>query len=277
MDANEQPHSWHYGLVALWWAEFNRDADEETAYFRRIIEQFGEPALDLACGTGRVLLPLLEAGLEVDGCDISADMLALCAERAAEAGFAPNLHRQTMHELDLPRAYRTIYICDSFGIGGNRAHDAEALRCCWRQLAPGGALVFNHYLPYNDADLWGYWLPDSRGALPEDWPADDPARRRVLPDGDQLELATRHTSFDPLAQHMTLELRARRWRGGELVAEEYGTLLENLYFCQEILMLLAGAGFEDVAVTRAYSDAPASPDDTKLMFVARKSPDSDGV
>src|SRR5438270_14021486 len=57
-----QPLTWHYGLVAQYWAEFNVAAPEELAYYRAAIERYGQPALDLACGTGRILVPLLKAG-----------------------------------------------------------------------------------------------------------------------------------------------------------------------------------------------------------------------
>jgi 2-polyprenyl-3-methyl-5-hydroxy-6-metoxy-1,4-benzoquinol methylase len=33
--------------------------------------------LDVACGSGRLLLPLLRAGIDIDGCDISGDMLKM--------------------------------------------------------------------------------------------------------------------------------------------------------------------------------------------------------
>ena len=72
--------TWHYGVVARWWAEFNVDGPE-IDYFRVFVEA-GQPALDAACGTGRLLIPYLHAGLDVDGSDISPDMLALCRERA---------------------------------------------------------------------------------------------------------------------------------------------------------------------------------------------------
>ena len=71
---NEQPQTWHYGLVARWWAEFNAPGPDELAFYRGVIERDGQPALDLGCGAGRLLLPLLSAGLDVDGCDISPDM-----------------------------------------------------------------------------------------------------------------------------------------------------------------------------------------------------------
>jgi SAM-dependent methyltransferase len=106
----DQPQTWHYGLVAHWWAEFNRASPEELAFYQAIIEQDGQPALDLACGTGRLLLPLLQVGLDVDGCDLSPDMLAQCRQQGARDGLTPTLYQQTMHALELPRPYRTIYI-----------------------------------------------------------------------------------------------------------------------------------------------------------------------
>jgi len=60
------PQTWHYGLMARWWAEFVHDGPE-IAYFRDQIERYGDPALDVACGTGRLLLPFLRAGWAVDG------------------------------------------------------------------------------------------------------------------------------------------------------------------------------------------------------------------
>lgn len=50
---SQQPQSWHHGLVARWWSLFRRDGPE-IAYFRRFVEQ-GQPALDVACGAGRLL------------------------------------------------------------------------------------------------------------------------------------------------------------------------------------------------------------------------------
>src|SRR5688572_23369871 len=168
---SNEARTWHHGLVARWWDEFNTADPEELACFRSFIEHDGHPALDLACGTGRLLLPLLRAGLDVDGCDLSPDMLALCRRRAARDGLAPRLYAQAMHALDVPRAYRTIFICGGFGLGGTRAQDAEALRRCHRHLAPGGTLVIDHMLPYHHANEWPYWLAEQRRGLPQAWPA----------------------------------------------------------------------------------------------------------
>jgi hypothetical protein len=45
---------------------------------------------------GRVLLPLVRAGIEVEGCDISKDMLYYCRSKAASEDFRPNLYNEPM-------------------------------------------------------------------------------------------------------------------------------------------------------------------------------------
>src|SRR5918999_958600 len=122
----EAPQTWHYGLVAKWWALFN-EGGPEIEYFQRFVER-GQPALDVACGTGRLLIPFLHAGLDVDGCDVSADMIALCRERAEREGLSPTLFVQPMHELDPPRKYRRIFVCGGFGLGSTPEQDEQALR-----------------------------------------------------------------------------------------------------------------------------------------------------
>lgn len=263
-----QPQTWHYGLVAQWWAEFNQAAPEELAFYQGCIARFGQPALDLACGTGRLLIPLLQAGLDVDGCDLSPDMLAHCRAKAEQAGLAPQLYTQAMHALDLPRQYGTIYICDSFDIGGDRQQDAEAIQRCYHALAPGGALVFNHYLPYAATPWWPYWLPEQRPHFPLPWP--DPGEPRPTSDGAALELRSRLIDFDPIEQRTTMQIRATRWRGGQVELEEEHTLQNSLYFTRELRMLVAQAGFGEVAVYGGYSDEAATAVHTMIVYIARK-------
>ncbi len=179
---SEQPQPWHYGLVARWWAEFNTLDPDELAFYRSFVEENGQPALDLACGAGRILLPLVSAGLDIDGCDISPDMLVYRRKGAARQGLTARLYEPAMHELDLPRSYRTIYICDSFGIGGRRDRDAAALRRCYDHLVPGGTLDFSHYLPNDNPHHWSYWLPEQRQRLPEPWP--EAGTRKQTANGD---------------------------------------------------------------------------------------------
>lgn len=274
-DLNDKSGTWHYGLIARWWAEFNVPEPDELAYYRAAIERFGQPALDLACGTGRLLVPLLEAGLDVDGVDISPDMLALAREAAGRKGLRTTLTAQAMHELDLPRTYGTIYICDSFGIGGRRDHDLETLERIRRQLAPGGGLVFSVQMPYDglDAARWARWLPGGRTEIPRPWPAaaQSPENRRRTVDGDEIELISRLGAMDPLGQVERLEMRARLWHDGVVVQEEERSLLSNIYFAQEIVGMLAAAGFDEVTIEGRYNNRPATADDGTLVYIARAS------
>jgi SAM-dependent methyltransferase len=122
----EQPQTWHYGLIARYWAEFNDDfRPYEIPYFRKFIEDDGQPALDVACGTGRLLLPYLRAGLDVDGCDVSADMIAACREKAEHEGIKPNLHVQPMHQLELPRRYQTLSSAARSGSGARASRTSR--------------------------------------------------------------------------------------------------------------------------------------------------------
>jgi 2-polyprenyl-3-methyl-5-hydroxy-6-metoxy-1,4-benzoquinol methylase len=120
----DEPLVWHYGLMAECWAEFSNDA-REAPFFLQEIARFGQPVLDVACGAGRLLLPIVRQGVDIDGVDISADMLGHCRRKAASEGFSPNLYQQLMHAFDLSRKYKTIYICNSFGLAGSRAKDLE--------------------------------------------------------------------------------------------------------------------------------------------------------
>lgn len=262
------PQTWHYGLVAKWWAEFN-EGGPEIDYFRRFIERDGQPALDVACGTGRLLLPYLRAGLDVDGCDVSEDMIALCRERAEREGLSPTLFVQSMHELDPPRSYRTIVVCGGFAVGSDRAHDLEALARLYDHLEPGGTLVLDNEVPYASPSQWRRWLREELGDLPEAWPDGDPDRRRTS-DGSELALQSRLVTLDPLEQHATLEIRAWQWRDDRLVAEEEHALDLGLYFKNELGLMLERAGFVDVVVQGAYEERSATAADDFLVFVARK-------
>lgn len=104
------PVNAHYdGLIAQaydCWLPPDGDYDDRDMY-REAIERGDGPALELGCGNGRLLLDYRNRGLDVDGLDSSADMLAIC--RADAAGVDVTLHHADWTSLDLPRRYATIY------------------------------------------------------------------------------------------------------------------------------------------------------------------------
>jgi SAM-dependent methyltransferase len=260
------PQTWHYGVIAKWWAEFNRDGPE-IEYFRSFVET-GQPALDVGCGTGRLLVPYVRAGLDVDGCDVSADMIALCRAAAAREGLAPTLFVQPVHALDPPRRYRTIYVCGAFGVGSTRDRDCLALRRFHDALEPGGTLVLDNEAPYANAHQWPYWSAEARAALPEGWPAEGTRRRAA--DGTELDLRSRVLDLDPLTQHVRLEMLAEEWHAGELVTSEQRTVDLGLYFTNELVLMLEHAGFVDVDVRAGYTGGQPTSDDDFVVLSARR-------
>ena len=106
MDA---PQTWHYGLIAEYWAEFNDDfRPHEVPYFRRYVENGGGAALDVACGTGRLLVPYLRAGLDVDGCDVSPDMVELCRDKAEREGLRPMMVGHSQGGMQVVKVLRKL-------------------------------------------------------------------------------------------------------------------------------------------------------------------------
>ena len=245
--------TWHHGLVARWWAEFNHGGPE-VEYFRPFVVA-GQPALDAGCGTGRLLLPWLRDGLDVEGCDVSADMLGECRRLAAAEGLEPALYRQALHELDLPRRYRTIVCCGTFGLGSTREQDAEALRRFRHHLEPGGLLAL-------DVGTVG-------GELEA-----EPQVERLPPRPDWLQgsdgfgysLRGRIVEVDRVGRRVTRALQAWQWRDGDVVAEEEHFLTESFYEPDELLALLERTGFTEV---EARSGSSAW-DYEMTVFLARR-------
>lgn len=265
----DKPQTWHYGLVAQWWAEFNVGGPE-LPYFQRLIERYGQPALDVGCGTGRLLLPYRRAGLDVDGCDISPDMLALCRQNAEREGISVNLYEQAMHELNLPSAYKTILVCGAFELSGDRHHALDALSRFYHHLEPGGVLLLDHHVGYEGIAVkdWHYWLKHERHGLPEAWPP--PGEGRRASDGSVYFMRARLADLDPLEQLVTLQIRLELQRDGKQVAEEQYTLKERVYFKNELLTMLEHAGYGDIVVQGDYTEAEATAEHSVLVFLARK-------
>ncbi len=136
------------GLVAEAWDLLRGDTSAwpDRPFYRAIIEQRRGSALDVGCGTGRLTLDYLVAGLDVDGVDNSPEMLAICRDKAAAMGVevSGRLFEQEMDKLDLPRRYATIFVPSlSFQLLADEAAADRAMARFHHQLAPGGVLVMS--------------------------------------------------------------------------------------------------------------------------------------
>jgi len=111
-------------------------------------------------------------------------------------------------------------------------------------------------------------LPESRRALPEEWPTS--GERRLLADGCELELVARTITMDPMEEVATRQMRARLWCKGELLKEEIYTQKVEDYSKNELVLMLELAGFNEIHIHGDYSDVPATPDHKTLVFITKK-------
>jgi hypothetical protein len=77
-------------------------------------------AREIACGTGRLLVPFPRDGLVVEGLDASEEMLAICRTKAAHVGVTPTLYHQRMQDVALASRYRTMFIPAGACTGSNQ-------------------------------------------------------------------------------------------------------------------------------------------------------------
>ncbi|MDH4143921.1 MAG: class I SAM-dependent methyltransferase [Acidimicrobiia bacterium] len=255
--------TWHHGVIARWWANFNVDGPE-IAFFRSYVAA-GQPALDVGCGTGRLLVPWVLDGLDVDGVDASADMIEACRVAARNVGREPALYVQAIHQLDLARRYRTIVCCGAFGLGASRAADLEGLRRLHAHLAPGGVLALDCEVGGFDDDRWRAWRP-----RPADGSPPPPEDRRAGPDGFHYALRHRIAAVDRAERSVTRELQAWQWQGDELVAHETHALVANTYSSDEIVTLLGSVGFSEVRSLGGYHGGEPTEADRFHVFVATR-------
>lgn len=123
----------------------------DAAFYRDLAEAADGPTLELACGTGRVHLELLAAGVDVDGIDLDADSLDHLREKADEHGLEPSVWRADMLEFEVDRAY-DLAICPFNTVQHARSVDdqRQLLATVHDALAPGGRFVFDTFVPAFD-------------------------------------------------------------------------------------------------------------------------------
>jgi ubiquinone/menaquinone biosynthesis C-methylase UbiE len=253
------------GLAALHWATISdTDSRWDQAFYKQMIQQNGGRALELGCGAGRLLLTYLQEGLDVEGVDISNEMLAVCRKHAESVGLRPVLYEQPMQQLDVPHTFRTIYIpCGSFVCVMDRVAALETLQRCYAHLEPGGTLVFNVFLA--DYDYLG---KSHREPFPRPWKR---KAEKHLSESRRLIISYRETGIDPVEQIWMEERRFELYDGKHLLQEEIHCGQGRWYFRNELLWMLQIAGFADVAVTGDYTNEPFTVTHTQTMvFTARK-------
>jgi ubiquinone/menaquinone biosynthesis C-methylase UbiE len=132
------------GLMAQAWDALRGDTSTwpDRSFYLDIIQTYGQPVLDIGCGTGRLLLDYLAQGIDIDGVDNSPDMLGICRQKASALGLAPTLYEQYLETLALPRHYHTIIIPSrTLQLVIDPAMAVQSLQRLAAHLLPGGVVV----------------------------------------------------------------------------------------------------------------------------------------
>jgi SAM-dependent methyltransferase len=154
---------------------------DDAAFYRAICAGGGGPALELGCGTGRVLLPLVASGLRVVGIDRSGPMLRRLREEAKRRGLAAAVARMDARAPGLRGRFATVIAPFSMVTYLPDPPDLDAvLAAAGGLLLDGGRLVLDAFIP---RDVSGFAQPrrDYRRPHGAGWLE---RHRRITPLGD---------------------------------------------------------------------------------------------
>ncbi len=241
------------GLMARSWDLLRGDTSkwQDRQFYLEQIRESGEPALDVGCGTGRLLLDYLGEGIDIDGVDNSPEMLALCREKADALGLQPTLFEQQMESLELPRKYQTIIVpSSSFQLLVELDAAKEAMRRFQLNLEPGGVLA----MPFMLFRLASTQTEEQAGK----WHG---PRESERDDGALVRRWTR-VRYDLAAQLEHTEDRYEVIVDGEIMkTEQFGRSPATRWYTQEqSTALFEGAGFADLKLYEGATSEPASHD-----------------
>jgi SAM-dependent methyltransferase len=210
----------------------------------------GGPVLEVCCGTGRLMIPTLEAGVDCDGLDVEPAMLDALRAKLAARGLSAGVYEADMRSFKLERRYALIAIgFNSFLHNLTQDDQIATLRRCREHLAPGGCLQLMVFHP--SAEKLIQW--SGAESFVKELPLPDGGRLRVHDKAhddrvEQIRRMTRRLEFLDAAGHKT--------------NEESLTFDLRYVFKPEMELLLRVAGFRQWKVEplfAAYSDASVYP------------------
>jgi SAM-dependent methyltransferase len=245
---------------------------EDIRFYRRYADRLagtlhdGSPeetrVLELACGTGRVSLPLAQAGFSVTGLDLSDAMLTVFAEKLDKEPRGTrerlSLYLGNMADFQLLEAPFDLIIIPFRGFQAliETSDALSALNCVKRHLAPEGLFIVDLFAvaPFNR------WLDDFQERV--EWRRRDPAT------GDEIVRARIAGACDTKRQliHPTTVYYVKHPDGRTHRIEDEFSL--RYYFQHQMETLLVASGFEIVEEFGDYLGAPIG-EGAEQLFVCR--------
>lgn len=231
----------------------------ELDFYRRLAHQAG-PVLEVACGTGRVTIPLFDEGIEITGSDLDATSLEIARRKR------PGLRwvEVDMRLLDLHQAFAMIIIPGhSFQAMLTPQDQLSALAAFRRHLLPGGTLVI--HLDHQDV-RWLAEVSGSRAGVFE-------TRKTIgIPSTGERIRPVHAWTFEPATQTATVTSKWEQLGEDDAVLHTWTRRPMPLHcvFRFEMEHLLARAGFEVRALYGDFFENELTASSTDMIWVAQK-------
>ncbi|AIK96248.1 class I SAM-dependent methyltransferase [Candidatus Odyssella acanthamoebae] len=207
---------------------------EEISFYQQILKETTGPYLDAMCGSGRLLVPLLSMGYDIEGMDYSSAMLGYCRENASIKGFAPALYQQSIEDMALEKKYELIFIIGgSFQLIYPREAAIKALHAAKNHLIEGGKLYIDTFIPWE--------------LLYEDGKEENFLNEVHDEDGTSLKLET-YSYTHRQKQHFISHNKYTKLRKGKVIQSEKEVMPVLWYYHYETILLLESVGFKNVRV-----------------------------
>jgi SAM-dependent methyltransferase len=236
----------------------------DLPFYLELAEQSRGPVLEIACGTGRVLLPIARKGIDICGVDNSQPMLDVLNQNLASESQAVRdritVHQGDMRSFRLNRKSPLVMIPfrpmqHMFTVEDQLA----ALKTAAAHLTDTGILAFDVFYPKFDM-IWtrvGEEIPEM------EWtPPSDPTKlvRRFF----------RKDAIDKINQIFSFTFIFRTYRSGNLILEETEAFRLGYYTYPHLRALFQLAGLEPVAEYGSFAKTPLDNAAEQMIFVLRK-------
>jgi SAM-dependent methyltransferase len=241
-----------YDLVYSWYRD---DLD----FYVELAKQSRGPVLEVGCGTGRLLIPTREAGVDIDGMELRPAMLEVLKRKAAARGVEANLYAADMRDFTMPRRYALITIPFRAFLHNLSTQDQlKTLRCCREHLVPSGALVLNFFYPSFERLV----EPDGEPRL---------EREFAHPETGLMVryLTTRYSDRVNQTMRADVEIQELDARGQAGTVHHYSWSLRWI-FKVEMELLLAAVGFTRWEVWGGFDRRPLERDTDEMIWTAWK-------
>jgi SAM-dependent methyltransferase len=211
----------------------------DIPFYLELAAKYGDPVLELACGTGRVSIPIAKAGYSVTGLDISPNMIRRAKEKAAESNVEITFLEADCRTFKLENRFRLIIMPYNAIAHIHDRLSHEALFAKVREhLHPDGCFSLSWFNP-NEKYL--YRDPNRRY----------PCMEYKLPDGTPVVI-TENNVYDKASQINYIRWYYKIGDNQEIVKE----LNMRILYPKELDALLYYNGFD---VVKKYGDHNKSP------------------